>query len=711
MDSRIFSIGTDSVNRYGIKVTAQAHAAAQWSLWDHGIPQLIGHDHQRLMGWTWPYALVFEPGRAWSFGHTLSAETKADRANLKRQFYAHLGRRLEAECRPHEAELRRLMPEAGDGAELFAAEAASLYREGLLEDVRPEFAKAVDKDGLVVVNGMRHLGSGVFDVGGLAVFAHPFFRRSYSRHNSLNSAFFETVDVLLDRGIEVRLALDPDLVGLAETYGERFEFQYWWGPGFTDDLAVIPPGLTQHGSTTREKLFSQIDHTDFFWYSRSGEHTLEVEEVRDSPSPAAGGLYGCRYVHSIVDEGTGEVLHLDGAVRMYDDEGMVERLDVDLKRASRQTEYTKLWRTDHPLPVSLWKRVVNDYYRDNYLVGEYLGGDRGELESALEVVEPHELGDPSEAHVGLDPVLRATTEQELIALLVPYAMRPGDGVFARVGMRPRPEATGVDRRFRPFLFVPDPERADQPHALMEVGTLHLKKIIERSGGQAGLPEREMWVQYRDGYVNLAPVAHETEDPGLVADTLQAIGEYLAALRTERPWTVLTFTVAYPVGDREVLISAAGPVEDLKGWLDTMGTAVPRSETELAEWADRAAGHQSGADEVGIDPLLMDTPSGLFVEREVVGEAFQARTWFDEKADRLRWSVVLDQRDPAPPGASLLRETLESGSVVVATSWVLDKATCGLCGEEYTDCGCTVLDDGFALDVSAVTFFCHTWTHV
>lgn len=710
MDERIFPMGTDAVNRYGVKVTAQAHAVVHWSSWNGGVPQLIGHDHQRLLGWSWPYALVFQPGRTWSFGQSVFPETPEDREGLKHRLYDHLDRRLETESRPHEAELRRLMPQGGAEAVLFSAEAASLFREGLLRDVRPDLVEAVDKDGLVVVNGLNHLGSGVFEVGGLAVFAHPFFRRSYSRYNTLNGAFFETVDVLMREGVEVRLALDPDLVGLAETYGQRFEFQYWWGPRFTDDLAAIPPGVTQHRSTEREKMFSQIDHTDFFWYSRAGEHTLEVEEVRDSPSPAAEGLYGCRYVHSIVDEGSGEVLHLDGAVRMYDDEGMVERLDTDLKASSRRTQYTKLWRTDHPLPVSLWKRTVNDYYRDNYLVGEYLGGDRAELEGADVITEPQEPADPSEAHVGVDPVMRATTGQELRSLLVPYEMQAGDGVVARLAVRPRREAVGVDRRFQPFLLVPDPEEPERPHALMEVETLHLKKVIERAGGQVGLPEREMWVRYSDAYVNLAPVVHETEDPVLVVDTLRAMEEYLGALHSDHPRTVLTFTVAYPVGDREVLISAAGAVGELLDWLGALDPKVPRSRDELADWAERTAEHQSRAPESGADPLLLDTVSGLFIEREVVSKAFQARTWFDEEAGRLRWSVVIDQRKPAPPGAELLRESLESGAVSVTTSWVLKAATCGLCGGEYTGCGCSVLDDGFSLDVSDVDFFCHTWTH-
>ncbi|MEP0546342.1 MAG: hypothetical protein ABJF88_05370 [Rhodothermales bacterium] len=709
MKQRIFPYGTDAVNRYGIKVTAGAYAGAQWSSWDDGVPQLIAHDHQRLMGWSWPYALIFEPGRTWSLGQSLLAETDEDKTELKNRFYNHLARRVEDECRPHEGKLRRLMPDAGVEASLFYADAACLLREGLLGDVRPDLYASEDKDGLVVVNGLNHLGGGVFDVDGLAVFAHPFFRRSYSRYNTLNDAFFDTMDLLLAEGVEVRLALDRDLVGLAETYGRRSEFQFWWGPAFTDDLASIPTGVTRHGSTPREKLFSQIDHTDFFWYSRGGEHTLEVEEVRDSPSAAVGDRYGCRYVHSIVGEATGEVVHLDGAVRMYDDEGMVARLDVNLDAAPKQTEYTKLWRTDHPLPIALWKRVVNDYYRDNYLVGEYLGGGRGDLEGAEGVTEAHEPSAPSEADVEMDPVMRVTNERELTSLLVPYAMQPGDGVYVRIAMRPRPEPSGCDRWFRPFQFVPDPEHPEHLHSLMELGTLHLRKIIKRNGGVVGLPAQEMWVQYRDDYINLTPVVHEVEDPALVSHTLQAIRECADAHGLRHSRTVLSFTVAYPVGDREVSISAAGPVSDLVDWLDAVGFTVPQTQDEVADWAGRTAAHQSGRSCSDVDPLVLDTPSGLFIEREVVGEAFQARTWFDEAEERLRWSIAVDTKASAPPGAMVLQSALKSGAITVATSWILDDVVCTICSEDYLTCGCTVLDEGFSFNTNAARFFCHTWT--
>ncbi|MBK9039203.1 MAG: hypothetical protein IPL83_08585 [Bdellovibrionales bacterium] len=58
---------------------------------------------------------------------------------------------------------------------------------------------------------------------------------------------------------------------------------------------------------------------------------------------------------------------------------MIERLDKDISRSGRNTDYSKLWRLDGALDIESWKKAITHYYRDNPLVGDYLGG--GEVQS------------------------------------------------------------------------------------------------------------------------------------------------------------------------------------------------------------------------------------------------------------------------------------------------------------------------------------------
>ncbi|HCD6062537.1 TPA: hypothetical protein NDT49_004832, partial [Enterobacter asburiae] len=129
----------------------------------------------------------------------------------------------------------------------------------------------------------------------------------------------------------------------------------------------------------KEKFFSGISATEFWWHRQDGIQSLECEEVREKPSYGFSSerneeLYGCRYVHSMVND-KGKAYHLDGAVRVYNEEQFINRLDVDIAKAGKNTEYYKLWRVDGPIDISLWKRLISNFYKDNHLIGEYFLGE------------------------------------------------------------------------------------------------------------------------------------------------------------------------------------------------------------------------------------------------------------------------------------------------------------------------------------------------
>jgi hypothetical protein len=59
---------------------------------------------------------------------------------------------------------------------------------------------------------------------------------------------------------------------------------------------------------------------------------------------------------------------------------MLSRMDVDLKRAGRHTEYTKLWRMDGKIELGRWKNAIHNHFRDNTLVSEYFGTAKSETD-------------------------------------------------------------------------------------------------------------------------------------------------------------------------------------------------------------------------------------------------------------------------------------------------------------------------------------------
>ncbi len=75
----------------------------------------------------------------------------------------------------------------------------------------------------------------------------------------------------------------------------------------------------------------------------------------------------------MVNENTGTITHLDGAVRIYNHFMIDRRINVDLSKAEKNTDYIKLWRLDHPISVNIWKTLIHYNYRDNETIAEYFG--------------------------------------------------------------------------------------------------------------------------------------------------------------------------------------------------------------------------------------------------------------------------------------------------------------------------------------------------
>jgi hypothetical protein len=374
-------LSSDSITRNMTRFEASSLYRALADRVNTGIPTLMSHDSHRLIGWTVPTAVSFQSGLTRLHGATLLPETDDERDMLDRTYQGHVRRRTEEATGPYIDALRAAVALHLDGTEKpHECAATALLGPNLARRVASDIFAQEDDDGLVPITDLRAVQAGVFALGDIVLFAHPFFRRSLSRWNNLNGPLLgELVDLGKDKRVAVRIRLDPDMVGLAASVRTPLELEYWYGPRFSDDVAAIPSGVTHHEATDRERTFHGISRTEFWWQSRDGQHILEAEELRDIPSLGIGaGLFGCRYVHSMADEGVGgAVHHLDGAIRGYAEEQMLERLGKTIATAGRRTEYTKLWRVDGPISLPRWKTLIHHFFRDNTLVSEYLGHENG----------------------------------------------------------------------------------------------------------------------------------------------------------------------------------------------------------------------------------------------------------------------------------------------------------------------------------------------
>ncbi|PDT85135.1 hypothetical protein CO669_31755 [Bradyrhizobium sp. Y36] len=300
-------------------------------------------------------------------------------------------------------------------ARFIRLEAAAAHRLGLAAELYPELftpsRNHVDKDGLVdyreLSKRMKQIQPGVFhdSTRNLLLFAHRFFRRSLSHRNSLNTHFLRAFDsVALDgKELQVRLKLDPDLVGYPESAKHIIELEHWRGPLFNDDISSIPSGVAEHKANERTRFYEGVDRTQVWWKSPEVRQleddsiatyrTFEVEELIENPS---GGLsehqFGCRYAHAEYSKEKEAVTHFDGAIRSYLGDVYLDRIEASIDRAGKHAEYTKLFRFDGELMIRAWKRLLGDFFRGNPLIPEYLGAlpsTNEMLEAPLEAEAPH----------------------------------------------------------------------------------------------------------------------------------------------------------------------------------------------------------------------------------------------------------------------------------------------------------------------------------
>lgn len=602
---QVFAVtNSDAINRYGDRITVGALVSVLHDQFTSGTPLLMAHDASRIIGWGRPLAVHFEPGLTRSVDIGEIAETEDECRKLSHYLIQYMNQKFLKPNQTHIDYLEEtLVDHLRDKRKAIQTECVALVEDGLAMRVFPELFSQQDKDGLIPLDSLSPLGPGLFKVGELIAFSHQFFRRNLFRWNTLNYPFLERLQDLSKGKSSVRIALDPDMVGLASTYhGKRIELQYWWGPQFSDDLSSIPVGVTRHEANEIIKVCFGVSRTEFRWRGDKGQHIFEAEELRDIPSGAESlARYGCRYVHSIVRKDTGAIDHFDGSIRVYTEEEMANRLEIDLAHAGRHTEYTKLWRVDGRIGVPTWKRLLSDYFRDNYLVGEYLGTQ----------TEEEGIWGSGEQDNAPDSIMQE---------YVPYSMVQGTGVRVALSYHPRGERNSAERSVVCLDQISDGETT---YPFVESETLELQKALGKLGCSLQIPPGTKTVSFKDFYVNLPLVAHKKSIlPKGLCQTLNAIKMLVGVWNQREHGRVISYKVQFPIDDYgEACISILGHTADLVEWFSNPFSYPPTAAEDLRDWAEQVAEYlgktfSAPSDTPPLSRTLM--PSGLLhIERKRV----------------------------------------------------------------------------------------------
>ena len=372
---------TDGLNRKNHFIPLSTILKAYRDTWDRTIPMNIGHDRTKPIGYTRLTGVYMEPGKAYVTNEGAIMETTEEHEMLRKMIEVNDYQQF---CEAHRDEIDSLVGKLKDViTDSFRVapigQAVAIKDNDIVKRLFPEWINNF-KDGLTDINELESVYStttdgekgvlipGVYFKDGYLLFAHQFFRRTLSILNSTNEEFFVSFEKLRDiPNLNVKVALDMDMVGLPGTEHPEIEYQYIRGPYFSEDLKLIPEGVTCYENEHYDNLFSNIVGTQFYWHKQDGTRTFECEELCDRENVSFDGgntmLWGCRYVHSMLNPSTGLPTHLDGAIRLYNEENILERIDKknDISKCGKNSKYIKLWRIDNDFWVSLWKELFSSH--------------------------------------------------------------------------------------------------------------------------------------------------------------------------------------------------------------------------------------------------------------------------------------------------------------------------------------------------------------
>ncbi len=660
MLNRLTVFNGDSINRYGYKFTIESLVSAIEESYSLGRPMFIGHDHHRLIGWTKPLCVYLEPKLARLVGIIQSPESTEDNELVDKLYKVFRSELMREMVEPYIPKLKELLGANLIGDEKFLyASSASVCSPGLAKRAFKDLFENTDKDGLVEIHKLRQLDHGVFEVGELLIFASECFRRSISRHNTFNSELLDTIGTIDSSKNSVKIKLDEDMIGLKSTYKHSIELAYWWGPKFNDDLSLIPPGITRHEANEYQKLYSGISRTEFWWHEQDGLKTLECEEVLDIPSYGLGAdAFGCRYLHSIIYPLPGNSIHIDGAIRKYDELKMLERLDKPISEAGRHTEYTKYWRIDGDISIEQWKELLTHNFRDNSLVGEYLGG-----------VDENPFNTPQIVNTEGPPIFK----------YIPSRMTEICGVRASIAIfNLPPEETRMD-----FVEILDTIGDDSTRIpYVECDAIEPIKILRAKGLNLSIPKNVARVAFNDMYTNFPPILFFGENSLKKCDSLyNAYRQGIDMHNTKQNDRCVSFTIGFECGDSLVYLSLCGHVKPLGEFLNITKDWIFSKIDDISGWAGRIYDDVNKSSDIepdtpGINNVLQI--SGILKFKRIPLPSGSYR--YDKNSES--WEMAFKKED------NWIYEAMASKEIEVSETFIIKKSTCSICGSEYEECVCS-----------------------
>ncbi|EPJ5553693.1 TPA: hypothetical protein ACSQMU_005259 [Pseudomonas aeruginosa] len=676
---------TDQLNKYGYRFSIDALESGLKQSWELGTPMFISHDFHRPLGWSKPLGLRIFSDQVELMGLSSFAENGEEQNKINTLSSRFISYKIQTVSETDKDSLVSGREHLLTGSEIFAIrECISLVDENIARKSFPNLFQGdeQDKRSLCSLKDLKVIAPGVFEYEGYAVFAHRFFRRSLSQFNNLNMSFLSRLVKLCNSGdLDVKISLDPHSIGLINTYAEPIELDYWWGPKFSDSLLDIPAGVTKHENTERGRFFSGISATEFWWHKQNGIQSLECEELRDNPSYGVSGEdYGCRYVHSMVNA-KGHAYHLDGAIRLYDEESYINRLEEPISNAGKTSTYFKLWRIDGDIPLSTWKELICDFYKDNHLIGEYFGG----VDS---LSEQHSLSLSTERSE--DPLHKYTSKSS-----------PNDK--SQIFISYHPLETFPGEQDVEVVAIDSIVSGDMRINVIELEAIDLLKDIRKStGSECSIPKHVKLIAYEDFDINFPLFVCRGEDSISNANKIIQCVRSISLSKLASDDRIITASVCVAYPEAVVKYAIACSIKALHELLEPSKFSLPDSFSKISEWIEI----QSECLKMSMSEQKRTCPDRSLLKN--IGDFRVCRRFAERSEYEINGNGEFIYKVHSS-NAELVDLMIERRSLFLTPVYIIQKAQCRGCRTDYLKCKCLAVFHGAGVNIKKMRHMGVVWS--
>ncbi len=651
---------TDGVSRSGERFTVPALEDMLWLSYRKGNPSNVSHDIHRPIGWSSVSSLYVSHEMTYVLGKMYLPESESEFDEVMRARSNFLNNQIVERINQYSNDFYTELNKAGllaQEGKLFSNGIVMYGAQDIVYQAFPFLSKtSFDSDGLILLSELKkhfeYKGCGVFAAkkSNFSLLLHPYLRRSLSRFNNFNTGF---IDKLLQSDSEVspvRVRIDDAYIGYTPSYIGNVEFEFWFGPSYSDDIMSIQEGLTTYVPDEIERFYNPVCKTEFLWENKDGKRQFEMEEVVEDEMPTNKGHYGCRYMHSFYDPKTGVFDHFDGAIRIYDEDLMIERKAVNMNQMGHRSHYIKLFRIDGKLQLSNWKGLITQYLKDNSDVYRYFN-----VEVPFKVETEN-------------------TVEEKINDYLPQVLHKGDGVRLLLSYQ-EPIYGNTAFYFSNFDSVTTHSVSGEA---ADVLVIDLAKSLRRDGIVIENPSC-LLMECRDGFVNLPLIAHCGHS--LLDDvnrTLNGIRHFLCGLNDYGNEQSYSMGITWNIDeDKSVVVSFMGAVPDLLEWLNSFST-IPIDRDGIRKWFENQVKfiHSHGNDGASpINSTFIQSDGTFFQERRNIQQDVDLK---DVKMDGGGFMAEMSYL----PGKDKLASFIDSGMISFAPMMVINNLKCEKTGNDY-----------------------------